>query len=284
MASYKGRSRSRSRRACASYALVKPTGENLDIGWRWNSLKNINDRKSVTCDFCLKTTTGGITRAKRHQMGIRGDVSACENTPREIKKLLIEKFLKKKANSTQGLKENDDLEEEEVHEISNIKAGKRPASSHFNTVTDAYDVEARARTIQYIAQFLHKNSIPFDVVRSKSFKLMVEAIANNGSHLKPPISFHEMRVSLPEKELKPKKGKNKILEKEQVICTRKTKRARKGVASSSSGKGKRVVQSEEEEPQDEVETEDEEEHISKSSNGGSDDEGDYLSDTESNSN
>ncbi|KAH1086685.1 hypothetical protein GYH30_018264 [Glycine max] len=53
-------------------------GDNLDIVWEWNSLKDINNKKAVICDFCLKTTMGGITRAKRHQMGMKGDVGVCQ--------------------------------------------------------------------------------------------------------------------------------------------------------------------------------------------------------------
>jgi len=44
------------------------------MAWEWNSLKDINAKKVVTCDFCLKTTIEGITRAKRRQIGVNGDV------------------------------------------------------------------------------------------------------------------------------------------------------------------------------------------------------------------
>ncbi|RDX62030.1 hypothetical protein CR513_59679, partial [Mucuna pruriens] len=51
----------------------------------WNNLKDKNNTKSVTCDFCLKTSMGGITRAKRHQLGIRGYVGACRKIPEDIR-------------------------------------------------------------------------------------------------------------------------------------------------------------------------------------------------------
>ncbi|KAJ1376026.1 hypothetical protein SESBI_50376 [Sesbania bispinosa] len=73
--------------------LVKPTGDNIDMAWSWNSLKNPNDRKRVTCDFCGKTTSGGITRVmapKRHQMGISGDVQGWRKTPADVKMILKE--------------------------------------------------------------------------------------------------------------------------------------------------------------------------------------------------
>ncbi|KAJ1399393.1 Alpha/Beta hydrolase fold [Sesbania bispinosa] len=72
----------------------------FDIAWQWNSLKNPNDKKYVTCDFCGKTTSGGITRAKRHQMGISGDVKGCMKTPADVKMLLKEAHDMKKEELT----------------------------------------------------------------------------------------------------------------------------------------------------------------------------------------
>ena len=74
----------------SSVPMAKPTGDNIDIGWQWNSLKDMNNKKSVTCDFCRKVTNDGITRAKRHQLGIKGDVNVCKKCPPEVKKLLLE--------------------------------------------------------------------------------------------------------------------------------------------------------------------------------------------------
>lgn len=60
--------------AASTAMLLKPTGDNIDIPKQWNSLKDKND-KMVTCDFCKKTSTRGISRAKRHQKGRKGYVS-----------------------------------------------------------------------------------------------------------------------------------------------------------------------------------------------------------------
>lgn len=35
-------------------------------------MKDINNKKVVTCGFFLKTTSDEITRAKRHQIGVKG--------------------------------------------------------------------------------------------------------------------------------------------------------------------------------------------------------------------
>ncbi|KAK4259931.1 hypothetical protein QN277_006209 [Acacia crassicarpa] len=212
--------------------LVKPTGDNIDMAWQWNSLKDINNRKSVTCDFCKKVTTGGITRAKKHQMGIKGDVNACTQCPPEVKNLLKEAAEKKKVTQAYSELQNDN-EEEEIEETHSLKSGKRPATSSDpsikkaknvkglidlllfknpeaniklgkntkqTSINDACDKEARDRTCQYIAQFFYRNGIAFNVARTKSFKLMVDTIGNYGKHLKPP-SYHELRVPFLKKEI-----------------------------------------------------------------------------------
>ncbi|KAK7310011.1 hypothetical protein RJT34_07199 [Clitoria ternatea] len=109
---------------------VKPNAPNQDIAWDWNSLKDINNRKHVICDFCGKTTIGGITRAKRHQMGVRGDCGSCHKCPEEVKETLMAEFINKKNDREAYLKEIDDLDEEheEVEEILAIQNGKRATS------------------------------------------------------------------------------------------------------------------------------------------------------------
>ncbi|RDX70182.1 hypothetical protein CR513_50603, partial [Mucuna pruriens] len=115
----------------SSNAMFKPTSQNIDIAWKWNSLKDKNNRKSVTCDFCLKTSTGGITRAKRHQLGIRGDVGAYRKIPEDIRLELKAVFEQKKAKNEiymEGVQDEGD-EEDEVEEIVRHKSGIRPTTS-----------------------------------------------------------------------------------------------------------------------------------------------------------
>jgi hypothetical protein len=58
----------------------KRTGDNLDIAWQFNHWKDLNDKKKIYCDFCDKFSNGVISRARRHQLGIMGDVKACRKT------------------------------------------------------------------------------------------------------------------------------------------------------------------------------------------------------------
>ena len=181
-------------------------------------------------DFCGKITIGVIRRARRPQMDARGDL----NSGRKVVK-----NAEKEAYIAELQEDNGEKEEEQ--EILKIRSGKRPASMSGSStsttihkakkgktvkgpvdllpfknpeatidlgrtksqtsVNDACDEEVRARIIQYIARFFYRNGIPFNVVKSESFKLMVEAIGKYGPHLKVP-SYHEMSGPLLEKELK----------------------------------------------------------------------------------
>lgn len=57
------------------------------------------NRLGVTCDFCGKTTAGGIIRVKGHQTGVRGNVGAYNKIPLEIKLLIKEAFEQEEKNS-----------------------------------------------------------------------------------------------------------------------------------------------------------------------------------------
>lgn len=80
----------------------------------------------------------------------------------------------------------------------------------------ASDRKARARVVQYVVRFLVTNGIPFNVVRSESFKLMIEAIGNYGPYLKVP-SCHVFRGPVLKKELEYIKGLLKSHEEERAV-------------------------------------------------------------------
>jgi hypothetical protein len=114
----------------AARKLYKPT-DLTDIGWRWNSLLDLKDKKKVVCDFCGEPSSGGITRAKQHQLGQKGNVKGCKTTPDDVKKLLQEDYDKKKAAKAAmagEVSENPD-EVAELESISRIRSGKRPVEA-----------------------------------------------------------------------------------------------------------------------------------------------------------
>ncbi|KAL5145418.1 hypothetical protein HKD37_06G015463 [Glycine soja] len=93
-----------------------------------------------------------------------------------------------------------------------IKLGKTMRQT---SVNESYNKASRDRAVQYIARFFFRNGIAFNVAKSKSFKLMIQAIGTYGPHLKPP-SYHELRVPLLKKELEYTKGLLTGHEEEQI--------------------------------------------------------------------
>lgn len=162
-----------------------------------------------------------------------GGFNACEEGLPKLRKKVAEKKMKKKMADadvcTAGLLQEYD-DEEEMQAIVNFGRRKRAASSsdtpatvfkakkgksgkgwtdslrlgnaeRETSVDDACEEEARARVMQYIARFFYTNGIDLNVVRSESFKLMVEAVGSYGPNLKVP-SYRELRDPLFQKELK----------------------------------------------------------------------------------
>lgn len=207
---------------------------------------------SVTCNYCGEVTTGGIYGGKRCWMSAIEDVNACEKCPLKVKVMLREAA--KMNNADKSALQRDAVEEEELQKRLTILSGKRIATlsgdisttvpkakkgknveglmdlllfrspeqtfklgeaNRQTSINDDCDEEARARTIQCIARFFYRNGIDFNVVRSKSFKMMVEAIGNYGSDLKAP-SYHEMTVPFLKKEMGQTKEMSKGLREEWV--------------------------------------------------------------------
>ncbi|XP_024632201.1 uncharacterized protein [Medicago truncatula] len=83
----------------------------------------------------------------------------------------------------------------EFYQNLEVTLGKRK-----QTNMKDFDKKARETANQYIARFFYLNGIAFNVAKSKSFKLMVEAIGQYGPKLKPP-SCHELRNPCLNKEL-----------------------------------------------------------------------------------
>jgi hypothetical protein len=106
---------------------IKPTGDSLDIAWKWNSYADAS-KTIIVCDFCFHPSNGGITRAKKHQLGIPGQVKRCTKIPADIKQQLQERYDKNKAAVDAFMSEVvslNEVDESAMEEISSIRAGKR---------------------------------------------------------------------------------------------------------------------------------------------------------------
>lgn len=45
----------------------------------------MNNKKKVYCGICNTYFTGGISRERRHQLGIRDDVAPCRKRPLDVR-------------------------------------------------------------------------------------------------------------------------------------------------------------------------------------------------------
>ena len=55
-----------------------------DPAWKYNYLKNLNDIDFVTCIFCDNITSGGIYRAKLHQVGSNKNAARWLKCPEHV--------------------------------------------------------------------------------------------------------------------------------------------------------------------------------------------------------
>ncbi|XP_020229380.1 uncharacterized protein LOC109810351 [Cajanus cajan] len=207
-----------------------------DIGWKHCHPTKKNDTNENVCNYCKKIMKGGITRAKQHLMGKKGNVAPCQSVPQEVKDELwtLEKNKKmKESESCQRVMEDvtlgsedytleGDLGELEVETLGAnerkkvaMKKGpidlfcKRPETAIAKnkkeklkqiSIRESCDKEATARVHQYIARFWYQAGLSFNMIKLESFHDMVAAIGSFGPHLRPP-SYHEIRVPLLQKEM-----------------------------------------------------------------------------------
>jgi thermostable 8-oxoguanine DNA glycosylase len=115
--------------ALVESTVVKRTRGKNDLAWQYNHVKDLNNTNKVTCNFCLLTSSGGITRAWKHQLGISGQ-AACSKTPEDVK-VLLQADLDRKKRKKQVLKELraqvDDVVRHDAAELQRTQNGKRPA-------------------------------------------------------------------------------------------------------------------------------------------------------------
>ena len=117
-----------------------------DPAWAYCTLTDPKNKNSVTCKFCGKVTSGGITRAKQHLAGGFRNTTACQSCPahvrEEIKKLVDEKKSLKDQRNLAGHVPNyediDQMEDEGEDDPEPIptSGSKRKASTSSSTAAE----------------------------------------------------------------------------------------------------------------------------------------------------
>ncbi|CAA0833259.1 hAT transposon superfamily [Striga hermonthica] len=187
-----------------------------DIGWKYCHAPNDSDTNTAVCNYCAKIMNGGITRAKNHLMGRKGDVAACKKCPTEVREELWA-YVKEKENTGPGdskyvsLDDSDDdtslpPSRKNVAELKGLMdlfcrkpetaIGKRKKEKLKQvSIREACDKEATARVHELIARFWYHGNLSFNLVKHPCLGTMVAGIGSFGPHLQTP-SPHEMRVPL----------------------------------------------------------------------------------------
>ncbi|CAH9078826.1 unnamed protein product [Cuscuta europaea] len=164
--------------------------------------------KYVKCKYCLKETTGGVTRFKHHLACTKQNVSGCPSVPEDIKKYML--GLLKLGEKTQAVRDRD---REEVinsgsyyhsvnpcvvdsNEGSSSQRGVRGPIDRYvidvegdNKQTPVGEKEAREKCCSDVGRFFFENGIPFNVANSPSFINMCRAIGNYGRGFRPPSAY-----------------------------------------------------------------------------------------------
>lgn len=197
-----------------------------DPGWKYCHPLTENDTNPIVCNFCQKVIKGGITRAKEHLMGKKGNVAACSKCPKDVREELWGYLREKKESSTKNMMvELDESGDESSFNLAasasvtqNINMAKKGPMDLFcrkpetaierrnkeklrqANIREACDKEARVRVHQYIARFWYQAGLSFNLIKLKSFQDMLSAVGAYGPNLPAP-SYHDIRVPLLKKEL-----------------------------------------------------------------------------------
>jgi len=130
--------------------------------------------------------------------GTQKDVVSCKSVTDEVKREMFEIVvgLQQKLMKKTRLDTDDDVIEIEKRkriEEEDRTIFKKRATSSQTTINQLFKKDQRESVCRDVARHFYDNGIPFNVSRSRSFKRMVESIANYGPGFKPP-SYHEIRV------------------------------------------------------------------------------------------
>ncbi|GAU41128.1 hypothetical protein TSUD_288180 [Trifolium subterraneum] len=192
--------------------VVKATRDKNDLAWRYNHMKDLNNKNQVTCNFCLLTSSAGITRARRHQLGIPGDVAACSKTPPDVK-VLLQADLDKKKRRKQELEEVRAQAGDDVHhyvaEIRGTRTGKKPSEHSLQAAKKKKDRMSKMSAEEWKANLLaarQKNTQPSTANTSQQQILHTHGEGNKDGKRKEKLIIRRITPLVPSCQSKPNEG------------------------------------------------------------------------------
>ncbi|CAN1302134.1 hypothetical protein LINPERPRIM_LOCUS25309 [Linum perenne] len=172
----------------------------------------------ITCLLCTHTFAGeGISRFKNHLAGVPGNVRACPKAPPDARAAMLtnlaETSKKKKtlaaqkrsfsemtrgdSSSEPNYPEDTPESNEDTTPIRTPNPCPRPGGSSLqpNIKSSLRGKDAALRTDRAIARFWYEHCLPFNVVASPSFPVLINMIASMGAGYTGP-SHHAIRTTL----------------------------------------------------------------------------------------
>ncbi|CAN0881941.1 hypothetical protein LINGRAHAP2_LOCUS14514 [Linum grandiflorum] len=177
-----------------------------DPAWEYGLLPTVGKNAGkIVCTFCDHAVGGGgINRFKMHLAGVSGNVKKCIEVPKDVREAMLKhvndsakktKTIAAQKRSFSNLARHDGCSEDDsvdaltprsTNESDPIRAPNRcpkPGSSlRQPEIKNALrGKDAALRTDHMIARFWYEHCVPFNVVSSPSFPVLMNAIASMGA-------------------------------------------------------------------------------------------------------
>ncbi|WVZ78409.1 hypothetical protein U9M48_026122, partial [Paspalum notatum var. saurae] len=196
-----------------------------DPGWKYGFWPDVGKKDSVKCIFCKKVISAGIGRFKQHLAGGYVDAGKCGDAPALVR-AEMRAYIQKRSKAVLPTEESKPAEDEEEEPAEDepepqpssgtkktsigakSKEGKRTQAS-IKVVAERHKSKKSQATLEYstktkeakqivddhVADFFYENAIPFNVINSRSWEIMVESIGQFGPGYRS-ASYHDLRNPL----------------------------------------------------------------------------------------
>jgi hypothetical protein len=226
--------------ANTSKEVVKPGGK--DPFWEHGEKVGLK----VRCKFCDHTVSGGISRLKQHLAKERGNCAPCLKVPDDVmakahaalEAVRLSKVVKEARHQADRdeVVIGNETEVEQSHAQRSSHKSLFPGSSTSSnkgpldrytqvrsedkgkgdkvqtTLKQHWQKQAREHACDWIAKCIFENALPFNVVNSKSWRQMLEAVGKHGENLKGPTAYELSEKYLPMEVAAKKESLNSFLE------------------------------------------------------------------------